>query len=594
MSNKEIILGIDLGTTNSVVSIIENDKPIIIENENGKRTTPSVVAFKKDEFIVGEVAKRQVQNNPQAVASVKRFMGTKKSFLLGNKEYTPEEVSSKILAHIKSFVEKRLGQTIEKAVITVPAYFDNTQRQATHNAGTIAGLNVVRILNEPTAAALAYGFDKLDKPMKLLVFDLGGGTLDVSILDYNEKEKEFKVLAVSGDNQLGGDDWDNEIVNWLKKQIKENYNFDVEKESVNNRMLLPRLKEEAERVKILLSSQKVAPISLPFFGMSEQGPINVDLELKQSEFEKLTESLIRRLATPVRDALQDAKLDPLDLDEVLLVGGTTRIPSVQKEVELLLRKVPSRNVNPDEVVALGAAIQGGMLAGEVKQIKLIDVTPLTLGIRTGQLMTPIIKRNSSVPISASKVVSTSKDDQESVVIEVYQGEREIARDNRLLGAFRFSGLEREKRGIPEIQITFSIDINGILQVEAQDKKTGRIHTTTITKSSQLSDADLKKMIQEAEKNRELDKKRREKIEIEEEVESNIYTIDRFVKENEEFIKGTMRERRFDELKTKLKELLNGQQYNEVLKMSVEVRNYVNQIADEIEGQKDIRGDLNRK
>ncbi|TNK98473.1 molecular chaperone DnaK, partial [Mycoplasmopsis pullorum] len=389
---KEIILGIDLGTTNSVVAIVEGKNPIVLENPNGKRTTPSVVSFKNDEIIVGEVAKRQIETNPNTIASIKRLMGTSKTVHANNKDYKPEEISAMILSYLKEYAEKKLGQKVSKAVITVPAYFDNAQREATKIAGKIAGLDVLRIINEPTAAALAFGLDKGEKSMKVLVYDLGGGTFDVSVLEL--EEGTFEVLSTSGDNHLGGDDWDNEIVKWMINKIKDNYNYDPSQD----KMAMARLKETAEKAKIDLSSQSVANINLPFLAVTESGPVNVELELKRSEFDAMTAYLVDKTRKPIEDALKEAGITANDLHEVLLVGGSTRIPAVQEMVKRTLGKEPNRSINPDEVVAIGAAIQGAVLAGDIDDILLLDVTPLTLGIETeGGIATPLIPRNTKIP-----------------------------------------------------------------------------------------------------------------------------------------------------------------------------------------------------
>nr|AGN29341.1 heat shock protein 70 [Mesomycoplasma ovipneumoniae] len=561
---KEIILGIDLGTTNSVVSIIENQKPIVLENPNGKRTTPSVVAFKNGEEIIGDAAKRQLETNPEAIASIKRLMGSDKTVRANDRDYKPEEISAKILAYLKEYAEKKIGHEVSKAVITVPAYFDNAQREATKNAGKIAGLEVARIINEPTAAALAFGLDKTEKEMKVLVYDLGGGTFDVSVLELSNGT--FEVLSTSGDNHLGGDDWDNQIVDWMIKRIKEEYDFDAR----SDKMALTRLKEEAEKTKINLSNQSVSTISLPFLGLGKNGPINVELELKRSEFEKMTAHLIDRTRKPIVDALKQAKIEASELDEVLLVGGSTRMPAVQTMIEHTLNKKPNRSINPDEVVAIGAAIQGGVLAGDISDVLLLDVTPLTLGIETlGGVSTPLIPRNTTIPVTKSQIFSTAEDNQTEVTISVVQGERQLAADNKMLGRFNLSGIEPAPRGLPQIEVSFSIDVNGITTVSAKDKKTGKEQTITIKNTSTLSEEEINRMIQEAEENREADAIKKDKIETTVRAEGLINQLEKSITDQGEKIdpkqkellekqiqelKDLVKEEKIDELKTKLDQI----------------------------------------
>nr|ABE73147.1 P65 [Mesomycoplasma hyopneumoniae] len=554
---KEIILGIDLGTTNSVVAIIENQKPVVLENPNGKRTTPSVVAFKNNEEIVGDAAKRQLETNPEAIASIKRLMGTDKTVRANERDYKPEEISAKILAYLKEYAEKKIGHKVTKAVITVPAYFDNAQREATKNAGKIAGLQVERIINEPTAAALAFGLDKTEKEMKVLVYDLGGGTFDVSVLELSGGT--FEVLSTSGDNHLGGDDWDNEIVNWLVKKIKEVYDFDPK----SDKMALTRLKEEAEKTKINLSNQSVSTVSLPFLGMGKNGPINVELELKRSEFEKMTAHLIDRTRKPIVDALKQAKIEASDLDEVLLVGGSTRMPAVQSMIEHTLNKKPNRSINPDEVVAIGAAIQGGVLAGEIGDVLLLDVTPLTLGIETlGGIATPLIPRNTTIPVTKSQIFSTAEDNQTEVTISVVQGERQLAADNKMLGRFNLSGIEAAPRGLPQIEVSFSIDVNGITTVSAKDKKTGKEQTITIKNTSTLSEEEINKMIQEAEENREADALKKDKIETTVRAEGLINQLEKSITDQGEKIDPKQKELLEKQIQ-ELKDLLKGEKTDEL-------------------------------
>ncbi|WP_117275573.1 molecular chaperone DnaK [Mycoplasmopsis edwardii] len=504
---KEIILGIDLGTTNSVVSIIEGKNPIVLENPNGKRTTPSVVGFKNGEVIVGDVAKRQVETNPNTITSIKRLMGTDKTVHANNKDYKPEEISAMILSYMKEYAEAKLGKKVTKAVITVPAYFDNAEREATKIAGKIAGLDVLRIINEPTAAALAFGLEKTDKSMKVLVYDLGGGTFDVSVLEL--EDGTFEVLSTSGDNHLGGDDWDNEIVKWISEKIKQEHSYDV----TNDKMAKARLKEAAEKAKIDLSSQAVATINLPFLAVTSNGPLNVELELKRSEFEAMTAHLLDRTRKPIEDALKEAGISANELHEVLLVGGSTRMPAVQDMVKRTLGKEPNRSINPDEVVSIGAAIQGAVLAGDIDDILLLDVTPLTLGIETmGGIATPLIARNTTIPATKSQVFSTAADNQTEVTIRVVQGERQMAADNKLLGQFNLGGIEAAPRGVPQIEVSFSIDVNGITTVTAKDLKTNKDATITISNSSKLSEEEIQRMIKEAEANKEADSKRKEEAE----------------------------------------------------------------------------------
>ncbi|MDZ7293186.1 molecular chaperone DnaK [Mycoplasmopsis pulmonis] len=561
---KEIILGIDLGTTNSVVSIIENKKPVVLENFNGKRTTPSVVAFKNGEIQVGEIAKRQLETNPDTIASIKRLMGTTKTVKANGKTYKPEEISAMILSHLKEYAEKKVGKKLTKAVITVPAYFDNSQREATKIAGKIAGLDVLRIINEPTAAALSFGLDKKEKEMKVLVYDLGGGTFDVSVLEL--ENGTFEVLSTSGDNHLGGDDWDHVIVEWLTKEIKNRYDFDPSKD----KMVMTRLKEAAEKAKIDLSAQMVAQITLPFLSVTSKGPINVDLELKRSEFEKMTTHLVDRTRKPIEDALREAKIKASDLSEVLLVGGSTRIPAVQSMVEHVLGKKPNRSINPDEVVAVGAAIQGGVLAGDINDVLLLDVTPLTLGIETlGGVATPLIPRNTTIPVTKSQVFSTAADNQSEVTISVVQGERPMASDNKQLGQFNLSGIEPAPRGVPQIEVSFSIDVNGITTVKAKDLKTNKEQEITIKNSSKLSDEEVEKMVKEAEENREADKAKKEKVEVIVRAESLISQLEKSLvdqgdkvdaKAKEETqkqiqeLKDLIKDDKIEELKVKLEQI----------------------------------------
>ncbi|WP_031488962.1 molecular chaperone DnaK [Ureaplasma canigenitalium] len=580
---KEIILGIDLGTTNSCVAIIENKKPIVIETPEGKRTVPSVVAFSNDEVIVGEAAKRKQITNPNTVSSIKRLMGTKKTVSILNKQYTPEEISSKILLYIKNFVEKKLNTKISKAVITVPAYFDDAQRQATKNAGIIAGLQVERIINEPTAAALAYGLDKLDKEQRILVFDLGGGTFDVSILDM--ADGTFEVLSTSGDNHLGGDDWDQVIINWLLKSIAEEHNIDLSK----NKMAMQRLKDAAEKAKIDLSGVNSTTISLPFIAMDgDNNPVNFEKELNRATFDDLTKHLVERCKKPVLDAIAESKLELSQIDQVLLVGGSTRIPAVQKLVKELTGKEPNRSLNPDEVVALGAAIQGGVLAGEIDDILLLDVTPLTLSIETmGGIATPLIKRNTKIPVSKSQIFSTASNNQPSVDIRVVQGERSLASDNKLLGNFELSGIDPAPAGVPQIEIKFNIDANGIMSVHAKDLKTQKEASIEIKDAQGLSEEEIERMIKEAEENKEKDEKVKHNREVVNRADALINQLNQ-VMSDEKFPADKKEE--FKKLLDELESLKQANDYENLEKKVKEIENMINQAASFMKGQPGQSGD----
>ncbi|MBT1407494.1 molecular chaperone DnaK [Mycoplasma bovis] len=557
---KEVIIGIDLGTTNSVVSIVDNGTPVVLENLNGKRTTPSVVSFKDGEIIVGDNAKNQIETNPDTVASIKRLMGTSKTVNVNNKDYKPEEISAMILEHLKKYAEEKIGHKVQKAVITVPAYFDNAQREATKIAGKIAGLEVLRIINEPTAAALAFGLDKVKKEQKILVFDLGGGTFDVSILEL--AEGTFEVLSTSGDNRLGGDDWDNEIVKWLIDLIKKDYKTDV----TNNKMAMARLKAAAEKAKIDLSSSQQATIMLPFLVMQQGSePISVEATLRRSQFEEMTSHLVERCRKPIETALADAKIKISDLDDVILVGGSTRIPAVQQLVETILNRKANRSVNPDEVVAMGAAIQGAVLAGDIDDVLLVDVTPLTLGIETaGGIATPLIPRNTRIPITKSEVFTTFEDNQSEVTIRIVQGERPLASENKLLGQFNLGGIRIAPRGVPQIEVSFKIDANGITTVLAKDKDTNKEQSITIKNSSKLSDAEIEEMIKDAEKNREADAKRAKEISTIIQAENLVNSLEKEMNEGNIVIPEEEKTKIAEYIK-EVKELINNKDVEQLKK-----------------------------
>ena len=556
---KEIIIGIDLGTTNSVVSYRQSDGQVkVITNPEGNAITPSVVAFKPSgEQIVGDAAKRQAVTNPDTVLSVKRLMGSDKKIQIKsiNKEFSPQEISAKVLAYMKEYAEKSLGQSISKAVITVPAYFNDAQRQATKDAGTIAGLDVVRIINEPTAAALAYGLDK-EKAEKILVFDLGGGTFDVSILDIGDGT--FEVVATSGDNHLGGDDWDQVVATWIKDEIKRQHGLEL-----NDKMALQRFREAAEKAKIDLSGQIETTISLPFIGMGANGPISFETKLSRAKFQDMTKDLLKRCEEPVRRALADAKLSTSDLHQIILIGGSTRMPAVQELVKRLTGKNPNLTVNPDEAVSIGAAIQGAIVAGDVKDVVLLDVTPLTLGIETmGEIMTPLITRNTTIPTTKSQIFSTAADNQPSVDIMVYQGERPMAHDNKLLGHFRLDGIKPARRGQPRIEVTFNIDVNGIVKVSAKDLDTQKAQEITITGTSGLSKDEIDRMVKEAEAHKEADEKRREQVELKNKAEQYISSIEEGLKEKGNSIDPKQKEET-EKLLKELKEAVEKNDYDKL-------------------------------
>ena len=519
------IIGIDLGTTNSCVSVLEGSEPKVIANPEGGRTTPSVVAFKNGEIIVGDAAKRQMVTNPDTVYSVKRLMGTDKKIKANNKEYTPEEISAMILSYMKDYAESYLGEKVNKAVITVPAYFNDAQRQATKNAGKIAGLEVERIINEPTAAALAYGIDKQEDAHTILVYDLGGGTFDVSILELGDGV--YEVKSTSGNNKLGGDDFDNRISDYLVSEFKKENGIDL----TSDKMAMQRIKDAAEKAKKDLSGVTSTQISLPFISQGENGPLHLELSLTRAKFEDLIKDLVESTLDPVRKALSDAKMTKDDIDKVIFVGGSTRIPMVTELVKKELGKEPSKGVNPDEVVSMGAAIQGGVLTGEVNDIVLLDVTPLSLGIETmGGVMTVLIPRNTTIPTSKSQIFSTAADNQPAVDVHVLQGERQMAQDNKTLGNFQLGNIAPAPRGVPQIEVTFDIDANGIVNVKAKDLGTQKEQSITITSNTSLTDEEIDKMVKEAEENKEKDAKRKEMADVKNEIEQLTYATEKAIKD----------------------------------------------------------------
>lgn len=521
------IIGIDLGTTNSAVAVLEGGEAKIIPNPEGNRTTPSVVAFKNGEIQVGEVAKRQAITNPNTIASIKRHMGEDYTVEVEGKKYTPQEISANILQYIKGYAEAYLGEEVTKAVVTVPAYFNDAQRQATKDAGKIAGLEVERIVNEPTAAALAYGLDKTDKEEKVLVFDLGGGTFDVSILELGDGV--FDVLSTSGDNELGGDDFDNKIIDYLVAEFKKENGIDLSKD----KMAVQRLKDAAEKAKKDLSGVTSTQISLPFITAGEAGPLHLETTLSRAKFDELTHDLVERTKKPVQQALKDAGLNKSDIDEVILVGGSTRIPAVVEAVRMESGKEPNKSVNPDEVVAMGAAIQGGVISGDVKDIVLLDVTPLSLGIETmGGVFTKLIDRNTTIPTSKSQVFSTAADNQPAVDVHVLQGERPMAADNKTLGRFQLTDIPAAPRGVPQIEVKFDIDKNGIVNVSAKDLGTNKEQTITIKSSSGLTDEEIERMVKDAEANAEADKTRKEEVELRNEIDQLLFQVDKTLKDLE--------------------------------------------------------------
>jgi len=571
------IIGIDLGTTNSVVAVIEGGEPTVINNTEGNRTTPSIVAFKEDgELLVGDLAKRQAVMNPErTIGSIKRYMGTDHKVKIGDKEYTPQQISAFILSKLKKDAENYLGEEVTQAVITVPAYFQDAQRQATKDAGRIAGLEVLRIINEPTAAAMAYGLDKIEKHETILVYDLGGGTFDVSILDIGDGV--FEVKATSGNTRLGGDDFDKRIIDYVVKEFKAKEGVDLSQD----KQAMQRLKEAAENAKKELSNVVSTNINLPYVTLTSSGPKHLDVTLTRAKFDELTKDLVEATLGPTRTALSDAGLKPEDIDRILLVGGSTRIPAVQEAIKKFFGKEPHKGINPDECVAIGAAIQAGVLGGEVHDIVLLDVTPLSLGIEVeGGLFNKVIERNTTIPTKASRIYTTATDFQTAVTIHVLQGERTMAKDNISLGMFNLEGIPAARRGVPQIEVTFDIDANGIVNVSAKDKATGRENKITVTGSKSLSEAEIERMIKDAEAHRAEDERRKQEIEEKNNAQNLLYSVDHTLEDLKDKITEDQK-KKIEDAKSELKTALEGDNMDEIRTKKQALEKILSDISSEI-------------